>query len=747
MSKKFFIVLFFLLNLFVNPVRSEVVESISISGNERISKNTIILFGDIDIKKNFDENNINNILKNLYETGFFENVLIKISNKIMLIEVKENPIIQTVFIKGVKNKKIKNKIQELVNLKGKSSFNRFDAEQDEIIISNFLKSLGFFFSEISIETVKLDNNFLDLYYDITLNKKSKISKIKFLGEKIFKDGKLKTLIVSEEYKPWKLLSSKKYLNLGIIEIDKNLLVNFYKNNGYYNVKIETSYANYKKKGEFELIYNINPGKKFYFNNLELNISNEFDLVDFEGLDKLFVKLKGKPYSLNRIQNILSQIDLIFLAEKLDFVKATVSEDVVDDKINFNFKISETEKTYVERIDIFGNSVTRENVIRNNLEIDEGDGFNSIEFAKSINNLKYLNFFESVESEIITGSDETKKIILIKVIEKPTGEISAGAGVGTNGATLGFTVSENNYLGKGIEFASDLSLGTDSIKGLISINNPNFNDTNRSVKISVESSETDKLSDFGYKSSKAGFTVGTGIEPYQDLRFNTFVSSYYEKLDTSSKASASIKKQKGNFFDTYLGYSFNYDKRNQKFQTTDGFQSSFEQTLPLISEKNTIRNFYNYKKYKSIGKNNNVVSFAFYGATSNSLTGDDVKLSERLYIPTKNLRGFEAGKIGPKDGDEFVGGNYVSTFNVASTLPQLLPNTQNLEISLFFDAANIWGVDYSDTINNSNKIRSSVGIAMNWFTPIGPLNFSLTETITKAVNDKEESFRFNLGTTF
>ena len=741
------LITFIVINLFVNYARSEIVESIDVIGNERISKSTIILFGNIDNNLNYNENNINEILKDLYETGFFENISIKISNKTMLIEVKENPIIQTLYINGVKNKKIKDKIKELTKLKDKSSLNLVDVKSDKILISKFLRSLGYFFSEISIDTVVLENSFVNLNYNIILNEKSKISKIKFLGDKFFKEGKLKNLIISEEYKFWKILSSKKYLNEGIIELDKKLLTNLYKNNGYYNTEIISTFVRHENSENFELIYNIIAGQKFYFNDLELKISNEYDSNDFKPLVKIFKKLKGKPYSLNSIQKILSQIDKIFYSEKLDFVKATVTENFVDNKINFYFDIEETEISHVERINIYGNSVTRENVIRNNLLVDEGDGFNNIKFKKSINNLKSLNFFETVNYTINAGSDDNKKVIEITVVEKPTGEISAGAGVGTNGGTVGFTVSENNYLGKGIEFTSDLSVSKDSVKGLFYINNPKFKDSDRSINFTLESSDTDKLTDFGYKSSKTGFAIGTGVEPYDDLFFNTTISSYIEKLETSSKASSALKKQKGNYFDTFLGYSFNYDKRNQKFKTTDGYQSFFRQTLPVISEKNTISNFYNYKAFKSIGKNSNIITFAFYGASSNSISGDDVKLSERLYVPSNKLRGFESGKVGPKDEDEFIGGNYISTINVASTFPQLFPNSQNLEMSVFFDAANIWGIDYSDTLDNSNKIRSSIGVAFNWFTPIGPLNFSLAETISKATSDKEESFRFNLGTTF
>ena len=744
---KILLLVFIIINLFVNHARSVIVENIDVIGNERISKDTIILFGNIDKNLDFNENRINQILKDLYETGFFENISINISNKKMFIKVEENPIIQTLYIEGVKNKKIKGKIKELTKRKDKSSLNLVDIKSDKILISNFLKNLGYFFTEISVDIVELENRFVNLYYNINLNEKSKISKIKFLGDKVFKAGKLKNLIISEEYRFWKILSSKKYLNKNIIEIDKKLLKNFYKNNGYYNAEIISTFINHENSENFELIYNIKAGQKFYFNDIELKISNEYDTNDFKPLVKVFKKLKGKPYSLNSIQNILSEIDKIFYLERLDFVKATVTENFIDNKINLNFNIEETEKSHVERIDIYGNSVTRENVIRNNLLIDEGDGFNSIKFKRSINNLKSLNFFETVDYTINKGSDDSKKIIEINVVEKPTGEIAAGAGVGTNGGTVGFTVSENNYLGKGIEFTSDLSLSEDSIKGLLYINNPKFKDTDRSINFTVESSDTDKLADFGYKSSKTGFAIGTGVEPYDNLFFNTSISSYIEKLETSSKASSSIKKQKGNYFDTFLGYSLNYDKRNQKFKTTDGYQSYFNQTLPVISEKNTVSSFYNYKKYKSIGKNANIVTFASYGASSNSLSGDDVKLSERLYVPSNKLRGFEAGRVGPKDEDEYIDGNYVSTINLATTLPQLLPNSQNLEMSVFFDAANIWGVDYSDTLDDSNKIRSSIGVAFNWFTPIGPLNFSLTETISKATTDKEESFRFNLGTTF
>ena len=169
-------------------------------------------------------------------------------------------------------------------------------------------------------------------------------------------------------------------------------------------------------------------------------------------------------------------------------------------------------------------------------------------------------------------------------------------------------------------------------------------------------------------------------------------------------------------------------------------------MPVISDNNTLTNSYDYKYYTELYENN-ISSFSFLIETANSLTGDDIKLTERLYIPSRRLRGFERGKVGPKDGADFIGGNYLSAINFSTTLPQLFPNLQNLDTSIFIDAANIWGVDYDSSLGDNSKIRSSIGIGIDWFTVVGPLNFSLTEVITKDDNDIEESFRFNLGTTF
>ena len=743
---KFFIQLILFCIFLTFSTYSKNYEKIIVNGNERISVETILVFSEISDNVILDENSINEILKKLYKSGFFKDVKVKLENNTLIIDVLENPIIQNVFIDGIKRKKTEELLYEILSLKDRSSYNSTLVKKDEVNILNHLKDKGFYFSSITTSFQDLGNNKIDLLYSIDLGEKSKISKITFIGDKKFKDNELRSVIISEEYKFWKFISGKKYLNEKIISYDKKLLNNFYKNKGFFNIIIESSFANYLGKDEFEIIYNISSGKKFFFNEFNLKLPIDYDDNNFSSLNSLFEKLKGTNYSLNSIDKILKEIDNIVLNEQFEFLKSTVEEEINDNLINLTFNIKQGEKFYVEKINILGNNITREEVIRNNLLVDEGDAFNELLQTRTLNNLKSLNFFKSVESEILDSPNDNKKIINITVEEKPTGEIMAGAGVGTGGGNVAFGVSENNFLGRGLEFSTDITFGAETLKGLISLNNPNYNGSDRSLDLSLESSITDRLTNYGYKSNKTGFSIASGFEFYDDLYLSTGVSAYVEKLETDSSATASIKKQEGSYFDTFYNHTFAYDKRNQRYRPSDGYISKFTQYVPLISESYTLTNVYDYKIYNE-WFSENIFSFGFYGKTTNSLKDKNVKLSERLFIPTSKLKGFESGKVGPKDGADYVGGNYIASINMATNLSQILPNSQNTNFSIFFDAANVWGVDYNSKLEDENMIRSSIGIAVDFFTPVGPLNFSLSEPITKGKNDITESFRFNLGTSF
>ena len=743
---KTFILTIVFIFLTFSIANSDVVKEIKIEGNNRITDEIIKIFSDIKLEQELQTSDINKIIKNLYETKFFNNISVNFENNIISIIVEEAPLIDKLTLSGIKAKKIEENILDILKLKQKSSFDEFQMLKDVENIESTLKSIGYYFAKVSPTIEKINNNMVNLEYQIELGNKAKIKKISFLGNEVFKDKKLKSIIISEEYKFWKFISGKKYLQEQLTEIDKRLLKNFYLNQGFYNVKINTSFAKLINDDDFEVIFNIDPGNKVYFNELKIVFPDNFTKENYDNLKNLFKNLKGKKYSINSVEKILREIDKITIQEEFKSSRAFVKEQLINDKLNIDFVIEESTQFFVKKINIYGNNVTQENVIRNQLELDEGDPFSEILAKRSENNIKSLNFFKNVNTKILDAKEANSKIINIEVTEKPTGEIMAGAGGGTEGGTVFFGVKENNYLGKGLSVDANATISTETFRGKISVTNPNYNNSDKSTFFNVQAIEIDQLKDFGYKTNRNGFEIGVGFEYLEDFNLNLSTSTFIEKIQTDSTASARQQSQAGNYFDTFVKFDFDHDKRNQRFKPSDGYRSNYNVSLPIVSDTNTLTNTYSYKIYSELFENN-VSSFSFLIRSATSLSNEDVKLTERLSIPSNKLRGFERGKVGPKDGNDFIGGNFISSINLQSSLPFLFENSQNFDAIIFFDAANIWGVDYDSSIDDGSKIRSSIGIGVDWATIVGPLSFSITEVITKSDNDIEETFRFNLGTTF
>ena len=733
---------------FFSFANGEEVKEIIIENNDRVSSETVKAFSGVKINQDLNENDLNNILKKLYETTFFSDVKVSLNNNKLIIYVVENKIIQRIIINGIKAKKIEEAILDASKLKDKSPYNEFIAQQDLNLIKNSLNSLGYYFADIKSYISENNNNTINLIYDIELGDKALIGKIEFTGDKKFKDRKLRNLITTEESKFWKFISNKKYLNERQILLDERLLKNFYLNNGFYNVKINSVFAQLLDTGEFKLSFNIDSGDIYTIKNTNLIIPPDYKKENFKEVQKKLKKLQNNKYSFNKISRVVEEIDKVSLTKQYEFINATIDEEIIDEKfINLTFEIVESKKLYVERVNILGNNITEEKVIRGQIITDEGDPFNPLLQTKSINNLRSLNIFKSVKGETKKGTSESQRIIDITVEEKPTGEISLGAGVGTDGNSIGFAVSENNYLGKAIKLQSSLRLTQDTIRGLFSVTNPDWRSSGRSLSTSIQATEIDKLSDSGYKTNKTGFSLGTKFEQYEDIFLSPRLSLSTEKLETNNSASSNLKKQEGNYSDLNFSYAVDYDMRNQKFMATDGFKSTFFQKLPVILDSYTIINGYEFIKYYKL-PNDMVTRFSIYGRAANALQSDkDVRVSDRIRLPSKKLKGFQTTKVGPVDNGDYVGGNYSTSLNFSTTLPMFLSGVETADVAYFIDAANVWGVDYSSQIDETNKYRTSTGLSINWFTPIGPLSFSIAHPISKASTDKTQEFQFNLGTTF
>ena len=739
---KYLILLYLLLSI---NLSAEIIQKLEVKGNNRISKETIIVYGDINLNENYTNFDIDKVLKNLYNTNFFEDIKISLINGILNINVKEYKVINSVDLRGEKSSTIKSKVLEELKLKSKESFIENQLTEDIKKIKNIYSSIGFNFAEVKAKIEKFDNDRVNLIYFLEKGNKSYISQINFIGDKKIKEKRLRDIIVSEEKKFWKLLSNNTFLNYNNIELDKRLLVNYYKSLGYYDIQVLSNSAEIGQNNSTSLVYTINAGTRYRVKKISTNVSEVLDKKSFIPLQKSFTKVVGKYYSPFAVKKLLDDLDLLIADTDLQFIEHSVNEILEGDTIEIKINIYEGKKLLVEKINILGNSVTEEAVIRSELLLDEGDPFNSLKLDQSIAKIKSRNIFGDVKKIVNEGSQKDQKIIDIILEEKPTGEISAGAGIGTNGGSFAFNVKENNWLGKGIAVNTSIDVSKQSFSGGLDVIIPNYNFSGNSLNYFVDN-KTNKKPDSGFKNNVFSTGVGTSFEQYRNVYLTPSIAFSRDTLTVESSASDALKKQKGTFSDLSGSYSISLDNRDKAYAPTNGYISRFSQTFPLYADSPYLKNRYSFKQYKSFSPDM-IGSFKAQASAITGLDNMDVRLSKRLQLSTNNLRGFKSGMIGPKDGNDYVGGNYTLATNFEMNLPNLLPESTNTDVGLFLDFGNIWKVDYDSQIDDSNKIRSSAGINTSWLSPVGPMSFILSQNLSKASTDVTESFNFRLGTTF
>ena len=242
-------------------------------------------------------------------------------------------------------------------------------------------------------------------------------------------------------------------------------------------------------------------------------------------------------------------------------------------------------------------------------------------------------------------------------------------------------------------------------------------------------------------------MGTSFEQYEDVFISPTLRATFEDIEVQSTSTASIKSMGGSYSNLDLIYGLTIDKRNQVFQPTDGYRATLTQSIPIVLDRSSFLNGVDFSSYHSFSDENIVGSMKLWGRSIHGINDEDVRLTNRLFLPSKKLRGFQFRKVGPKDGNDYVGGNYATALNFEAALPNLLPESTKTDISVFLDTANLWHVDYSDTLEDASKIRSSLGIAANVYSTIGPLSFTVAQNITKQSTDLTETFNFRLGTSF
>jgi len=739
-----FIIIFFL--ILTNSLFAE-IKKVSVIGNVRVNTSTIELLVDKKIA-NVDSIYINNLTKKIYDTDFFSDVKISFNQDVLSINVVENPIVNFFYINGIKDSDL-DQVNKIITLKENSIFSSAKLKKDIEATKEFLNASGYYQASINPEVIKVDNNQVNLIINIDKKEISKIKNIYFIGNKFFSNSQLMDVVTSSEDGWWKFFSTSA-LSEQRIEYDKQLLKEFYKSKSFYDVQIESAFASVDKNNNFTLTFSINSGKKYKFGDYDLKITGlslkETDSNEIKNISNKL--LKNEFYSPLIINKLSKQITDFLESKRYGNLEINIQDSKAgEDKINVIVQLNEGQKSLINKINIQGNTITEEKVIRDNLIIAEGDQINSYKIKKSIDNVKSKQLFSKVDYKIEDSDKKNFKDFNLFVKEQPTGNISAGVGYGTNGGLFEASVNERNFLGQGINLNFTGRLSADIVRGELSYVDPNYINSNKELAASLFS-EVDDYKNSGYQNKRAGTRVATKYEIYEDIFFRPNLGVQFDKLEVTGSASSLLRSRQGDFVTTSFGYNFLYDQRDSKFNPTSGSVIYFDQNIAtLFSDIPTIQTGLGATFYKELFSDKFIGSAKARLANVVAFNDKDVKLSDRIFASSSDLRGFEQRGVGPVDSGDHIGGNNLATLSLKSTFPNPIPENLRATTFLFLDVGNVWGVDYSNSISDSSKLRSSTGIALDLMSPIGPLSFTYGIPLSKASSDKEQNFLFNIGSSF
>ena len=736
--------------IFIEVCFAEVIKinDIKIIGNKNLSEATILNIGNLT-KKNFEIelDKLNEIQKKIFESNFFSNVEIKISNNVLNIKVNENPLIDYLIIEGLENNsEFKKSIEEKIFLKSDVIFSEVALNKDILYIKDFLSSQGYLKNNISFIVKDIGSNKVNVFLKINMNNKFSIKNIFFIGDKKFSSSKLLNVVSSSQDSLFNFFNNSSIPSTDRLNYDISKLKNYYLSEGYYDVQIANASIDLRDDNYVDIIFSINSGNKYilsdHFLGGNLNFLKNEDIVFINKAISKYIKSTYNYLNINKLKNeLFSYLESKNLEVNIEYSIKKIS----DTSLSIHFNIEEILiKKIISDIKVVGNDITEEKVIRNNIFFSEGDVFLQSKLNKSTDLLKSLNIFNNVT--LVTNDVGPNRVAISIVIEeKPTGEISGGLAVGSAGSSISFNLKENNFFGQGIRTNIGLDIGTQQVLGSVSFSNPDFNDSNNTLSSSFYVTST-SFDNSGYDNKTIGFNVSTKYEIYENLDFEYGLGLSHDSINTNEGSSALIKSRDGDYLTTKYFYNFINDKRNRKFQPTSGYTFVFGQGISAPpSDIPSLYNSISGAFYKELSEDF-VGTIKYKIRSVNSFNGDPVKLSDRLFLSDSEARGFEYRGIGPKVSGDFVGGNYSYNTTFSTTVPNGLPETWKANTSVFIDVANVWGADFSG-VADSNTIRSSIGVGLSWFSPVGPITFSYAEPITKNSTDNIEKFNFKLGGVF
>ena len=754
---KFIAWVFFLCSamcVFTPSVMAATIEAIKIDGAGRIESQTVLSYLEIKVGDKLSQETLDQGVKNLFATGLFADISMERDGHALIVNVVENPIINQIAFEG--NDKIDDEeLRAEIQLRERQVFTRTKVQADVTRLYQIYRRNGRFSADINPKIIKLDQNRVNLIFEIEEGDITKIKSIRFVGNKRFDDDALRSVITTKETAWYRFITADDRYDPDRLNFDEELLRRHYLEQGYADFRVNSAMAELAQNKEgFFVTFTLEEGQRYKYGKIELD--SKIKDLNAHILEEMIEIQPGDWYDSNLVEETVAK--LTDRLGDLQYAFVSIRPDIRRDRealiIDLTLRINETPRVFVERINITGNSRTLDKVIRREMEVAEGDPFNRTKIAESEQNIRDLNFFENVEMRATRGSSPDKSLINVSVEEKSTGELSIGAGFSTqDGPLADFRIRERNLLGKAQDLSFGATVAGERTEFDISFTEPYFLDRDISTGFDLFHVVRDLQDESSFDQRRTGGALRLGYPLSQRWRQTwRYRAERNEITDVEDSASRFIRDQEGTRDTSAISQRIAYDSRDSRLFPTDGWYIWLDTEVTGLGGDSAYYSgktgaSYFYPIYDGVVMNvlGEIAAIEGYG-------DEEVAINERYYLGGSTLRGFEQSGVGPRDivTADSLGGNRFYRGTVEFSFPVGLPEELGVKGHTFSDFGSLFDLDESESdpnVEDVDNIRASAGIGLSWRSPFGPIRVDLAHPFASENFDQEETFRFNFGTRF
>lgn len=765
-----------------------VVNRIEVVGNARMDADTVASYLTIKPGKSYNNGDVDDSVKQLFATGLFRDVSIFRRGSVLVVEVDENPTINEVFFKG--NKRLKEPaLRSAIQSSSRSIYSEEIIYSDVETISNSYSRVGREDASVTYEIIQLSNNRVNVVFVINEGDKTKISSIQFIGNSAISDYRLKDVVKTHESNFLSFIRTDDIYDPAKVQADEELLRRYYYNHGYADFQLISTVADLDASGnQYNITFTVDEGALYKFG--EVSIESTIPGVSPEQLYRELKVRSGKSYSARKVEDSIQRLTTAVAAAGYSFVEVVPRGDrnFQTGTIDVVFLIDEGPRVYVERIDVLGNDRTREHVIRREFDLSEGDAFNQAKVQVTKRRLDALGFFERVDITTRPGSAPDRVIVVVRVVDKATGEFSIGGGYSSaDGPIANIKFSEKNFLGRGQYFAISGGFGEDDQEYRLAFTEPYFLGYRIAAGFDITQTISDASNGKAYSQNGTSGTVRFGVPITDNFKVGVFykfnatditiastlldpatpaAASPYDNIqgNRSGEISAAIAPWSGNWVSSALGYSLVYSTLDNPRKPREGFRVTFNQEWAGVGgDANYLKTDGSLAAYVPLSDDFDLIAFGrIRGGNITNFT-DDYRVLDNYFQGSRSIRGFNSYGFGPRDpitGDALGGMSYFNaTAEVQFPLP-LIPESAGIRGALFVDAGTLFGIDSASrgriasanpgidmTQVDDESIRASVGVSVIWDSPFGPIRFDYAEPIVRKPWDRTRRFNFGASTSF